>query len=229
MEEWVVTATHRQERTYKPPPDYCPLCPTKPGGFPTEIPAENYEIVVFENKFPSFRIPPPEPAVAGNQLHPVAPAVGLCEVVVYTPEHKSTLADQSLGQIYNLVRVWRDRFERLGAREEINYVFIFENKGDVIGVTLSHPHGQIYAFPYIPPRIEKELSASRSYFAQHERCLICDIIKDERADGRRVVYENGSFLAVVPFYARYPYEVHIFSTRHLQAMSDFTSVSTSSS
>jgi len=217
-----VTATHRQERTYKPPPDYCPLCPTKPGGFPTEVPAEDYEIVVFENKFPSFKIPPPEPAVAGNDLHPVEPSAGVCEVVLYSPEHNSTLADESVEQIHNLVRVWRDRYESLGARPEVKYVFIFENKGDVIGVTLSHPHGQIYAFPYTPPRVERELDASRAYFEGHRRCLICDIIRDERADGRRVVYENGSFLAVVPFYARYPYEVHIFSTRHLQALSDFT-------
>jgi UDPglucose--hexose-1-phosphate uridylyltransferase len=222
MEEWVVTATHRQERTYKPPPDYCPLCPTKPGGFPTEVPAEDYEIVVFENKFPSFRTPPPEPAVAGDELYPVEPASGVCEVVLYSPEHQGTLAEESVEQIHNLVRVWRDRYESLGAREEVKYVFIFENKGDVIGVTLSHPHGQIYAFPYVPPRIEKELESSRAHFERHRRCLICDIIRDERKDGRRLVYENDSFLAVVPFYARYPYEVHLFSSRHLQAMSDFT-------
>jgi UDPglucose--hexose-1-phosphate uridylyltransferase len=225
LEEWVVTATHRQERTYHPPPNYCPLCPTAPGGFPTEVPAENYEIVVFENKFPSFRIPPPAPAVEGNDLHPVAPAAGVCEVVLYSPEHNTTLTDQSVEHIHNLVRVWRDRYEALGASPEVKYVFIFENKGEVIGVTLSHPHGQIYAFPYIPPRVERELSASRAHFDQTGRCLICDIMQDEKdeAEGkRRIVGENDSFLAVIPFYARYPYEVHIFARRHLQAMSDFT-------
>lgn len=223
LEEWVVTATHRQERTYHPPPNYCPLCPTAPGGFPTEVPAENYEIAVFENKFPSFRTPPPIPAVEGNELHPVTTSDGVCEVVLYSPEHNTTLADQSVEHIYHLVRVWRDRYESLSARKEVKYVFIFENKGEVIGVTLAHPHGQIYAFPYIPPKIEKELAASRAHFERTARCLICDVIADEKQDGRRIVYENEAFLAVIPFYARYPYEVHLFAKRHLQAMSDFTS------
>jgi len=222
LEEWVVTATDRQERTYKPPVDYCPLCVTKPGGFPTEVPAANYEIVAFENKFPSFKLPPPEPEVTGDSLFRVAPAAGLCEVVLYSPEHNGTLADESIEQIERLVRVWRDRFESLGARPEINYVFIFENKGDVIGVTLAHPHGQIYAFPFVPPIVDRELRASCSHFARHARCLFCDIVSQEQTDGRRIVCANDSFLAVVPFYARYPYEVHIFATRHLQALTDLT-------
>jgi len=222
LEEWVVTATHRQERTYKPPDDYCPLCATRPGGFPTEVPAENYEIVAFENKFPSFKLPPPEPEVNGDSLFRVAPAAGLCEVVLYSPEHHGTLADESITQIERLVRVWRDRFESLGSRPEISYVFIFENKGDVIGVTLAHPHGQIYAFPFVPPIVERELRASHNHFVRHARCLFCDIVTQERTDGRRIVCANDSFLAVVPFYARYPYEVHIFAIRHLQALTDLT-------
>ncbi len=223
LEEWVVTATHRQERTYHPPPNYCPLCPTAPGGFPTEVPAGNYDIVVFENKFPSYRTPAPVPAVEGNELHPVTLSTGACEVVLYSPEHHTTLAGQSVEHLHHLVRVWRDRYESLGARAEVKYVFIFENKGEVIGVTLVHPHGQIYGFPYTPPKIEKELAASCAHFDRTGRCLICDVMADEKQDGRRIVCENEAFLAVIPFYARYPYEVHIFAKRHLQAMSDFTS------
>lgn len=222
LEEWVVTATHRQERTYHPPPNYCPLCPTAPGGFPTEVPAENYDIVVFENKFPSYRTPAPVPAVEGNDLHPVTLSAGVCEVVLYSPEHHTTLADQSVEHLHHLVRVWRDRYESLGARAEVKYVFIFENKGEVIGVTLAHPHGQIYGFPYTPPKVERELVASRAHFDRTGRCLICDVMADEKQDGRRIVCENDAFLAVIPFYARYPYEVHLFAKRHLQAMSDFT-------
>lgn len=222
LEEWVITATHRQERTYNPPDNYCPLCPTTLGGFPTEVPVEGYEIVVFENKFPSLRLPSPEPELDGNLLHPVAPADGLCEVVLYSPEHNGTLAAETVLQLERLIRVWRDRFQALGARHEIKYVFIFENKGDAIGVTLAHPHGQIYAFPFVPPRVERELASCRRHFTEYGRCLICDIIADERNDGRRVVSSNESFVAVVPFFARYPYEVHIYATRHLQALSDFS-------
>src|SRR4051794_38236451 len=149
LEEWVITATERQDRTFLPPADCCPLCPTKPGGFPTEIPASTYQIVAFENKFPSLRPVPPPPAVEKTSLYRVAPAYGECEVVVYTPDHASTLADRSVDEIERLIYVWTDRFRELGARDGIDYVYIFENKGEVIGVTLYHPHGQIYAFPFI--------------------------------------------------------------------------------
>lgn len=223
LEEWVATATHRQERTYKPPSDYCPLCPTTPGGFATEVPAATYEIVAFENKFPTFKLPAPTVEVAGNDLHPVAPANGLCEVILYSPKHDSSLAEETVAQIHRLVRVWRDRFHSLGEMKEIEYVFIFENKGDVIGVTLAHPHGQIYAFPFTPPQIERELAASNKYFARNRSCLLCDIVEDERKATLRVVSTNDSFIAFVPFYARFPYEVHIISARHLQAITDLTS------
>ena len=129
--EWVATATQRQERTFMPPADFCPLCPTKPGGFPTEVPESAYDIVVFENRFPSLRPDPPAPSVEGSELYPVRPACGVCEVVLYSPEHNTTLADQSVEHIHHLVRVWRDRYEALGVREEVKYVFIFENKGEV--------------------------------------------------------------------------------------------------
>jgi len=219
-EEWVITATHRQDRTYKPPADYCPLCPTRDGARPTEIPAPDYEIVVFENRFPSFSLPPPSDAIEGNVLHPVAPAGGLCEVVCYSAHHDRTLADEPVGQIHKLVRVWRDRFAALGARPEIQYVFIFENKGDAIGVTLSHPHGQIYGFPYVPPVVARELEACGRHYDRTRRCLVCDLIADEQSDGRRLVCRNDAFLAVVPFYARFPYEVHVMPRRHLQALTD---------
>lgn len=218
--EWVATATHRQERTFLPPADFCPLCPTKAGGFPTEVPEETYDIVVFENRFPSLRPDPPPPAIEGSELYPVRPGQGVCEVVLYSPNHNSTLAQEPVEQIYKLVRVWTDRFRELGALDFVDYVFEFENKGEAIGVTLHHPHGQIYAYPFIPPRVERELEQSRAHQERTDRCLMCDIIGEERRDRRRIVAENASFVAYVPFFARYPYEVHIASSRHLQALTD---------
>lgn len=218
--EWVATATHRQERTFLPPADFCPLCPTAPGGFPTEVPESTYDIVVFENRFPSLRSDPPAPAVEGSELYPVRPAEGVCEVVVYTPHHSSTLATEPVEQIYKLVQVWTDRFRALDALPFVDYVFIFENKGEAIGVTLHHPHGQIYAYPFIPPRILTELQQSRAHFEKTGHCLICDILSEERRDGRRIVAANDSFVAVIPFFARYPYEVHISPVRHLQALTE---------
>lgn len=220
--EWVVTATHRQERTYHPPKDYCPLCPTRPGAFPTEVPAEDYEIVVFENKFPSFRRSPLEPAVDGSELYPVRPAQGICEVVLYSPDHHGSLATSDVSDIARLVDVWADRYAELGSLEYIDYVLIFENKGEAVGVTLDHPHGQIYAFPYIPPKPAVELENAARHKAKTGRCLFCDILDAELKDGRRVVAANEDLVAVVPFFARYPYEVHILPRRHAASLPEFS-------
>jgi UDPglucose--hexose-1-phosphate uridylyltransferase len=218
--EWVATATHRQERTFLPPEDFCPLCPTPPGGFPTEVPEPTYDIAVLENRFPTMMTEPPPPAVAGSELYPVRPARGVCEVVLYAPRHTSSLAEEPVEQIYKLVQVWTDRFTALAALDFVEYVFIFENKGEAIGVTLDHPHGQIYACPFVPPRIRQELECSRAHRERTGRCLVCDTLAEERRDARRMIIENESFSAYIPFFARWPYEVHVVSARHLQALTD---------
>ncbi|GBC93119.1 Galactose-1-phosphate uridylyltransferase [bacterium HR15] len=222
LEEWVITATHRQERTFHPPPEYCPLCPTRPGKPPTEVPEPDYEIVVFENKFPSLLREPPEPAVAATPFSSVRPSEGVCEVVLYTPDHHATLTELPIARIEQLIYVWRDRYQALAARPEVQYVFIFENKGREIGVTLSHPHGQIYAYPFIPPTIERELRAQRRYLRRRGRCLLCEMLAFERADGRRLVDENGDWIALVPFFARYPYEVWLLPKAHRRDLLDLT-------
>ena len=219
--EWLATATRRQQRTFLPPADFCPLCPTKPGGFPTEIPESDYDIVVFENRFPSLRREPEAPAVEATELYPVRPSAGICEVVVYSPRHTSTLAQEPVEQLDKLIRVWTDRFRELSLHEFVKYVFIFENKGEAIGVTLHHPHGQIYAYPFIPPRIARELEQTHAHQEKTGRCLLCDVVGEERRDGRRIIAENDSFVAVIPFYARWPYELHIYSKRHAQVLTDF--------
>jgi UDPglucose--hexose-1-phosphate uridylyltransferase len=221
LEEWVITATQRQDRTFFPPPEYCPLCPTKPGAFPTEIPAPEYDIVVFENKFPSLRPEPPEPAVEAMDVCPVAPAVGVCEVVVYSSDHNSELATMPFEKFHKLVYVWADRFQELGDRPEVKFVFLFENKGREIGVTLAHPHGQIYAYPFIPPIPERELRGCKKHYDAHGECLLCRLVKDELEDGRRIVARNEGFVAYIPFFARYPYEVHIHPLQHRPAITDF--------
>lgn len=220
--EWTATATHRQDRTFLPPPNFCPLCPTKPGGFPTEIPEADYDIVVFENRFPSLMPNPPAPAVEASELYPVEPSFGECEVVVYSPNHSSTLAQEPVAQIYKLVQVWTDRFRELSALEFVEYVFIFENKGEAIGVTLHHPHGQIYAYPFVPPRVLREIEQARRHFEKNGSDLIGDILAQERSDGQRIVVQNNSFAAYVPFFARYPYELHIAPLRNVQDLTELT-------
>ena len=221
LREWVAYATHRQDRTFLPPAEYCPLDPTRPGGFPTEVPRESYEIAVFENKFPSFTPDAPEPEDDGSSLTPTAPGLGVCEVVLYSDDHYATLAGMSEGRIRNLVEVWADRYEELGSLDFVDYVFIFENKGEAIGVTLHHPHGQIYAYPFIPSRPKKELDAASEYRSRNpERCLHCDLLSAEHEDGRRLVVKGDHFAAFVPFYAHFPYEAHIYARRCTPSIAD---------
>lgn len=215
--EWVAYATHRQDRTFLPPKEYCPLDPTKPGGFPTEVPRESYDIVVFENKFPSFA---PDAATAGTGITATAPGRGVCEVVLYSQDHDSTLATMPERRIRNLIHVWADRYQDLGALDYVEYVFIFENKGEAIGVTLHHPHGQIYAYPFVPPRPRKELEAARDHKDETGGCLHCGLLSGELDDGRRLVVEGQNFAAFVPFYAHFPYEAHVYAKRCAPSIAD---------
>jgi UDPglucose--hexose-1-phosphate uridylyltransferase len=208
--EWVAYATERNDRTFLPT-DFCPLCPSGPGG-DTEVPLDTFEVVVFENRFPAFG-----PDREGGR--PVRPPSTGCEVVVYTPEHEATLAGLPLERVRLLVDVWADRYRALGSRTDVEYVYIFENKGEEVGVTLHHPHGQIYALPFLPPFANAELVASREHLARLGSCLHCDEIGIE-SDGPRVVLSEGSMTAFVPRAARWPYEVHVYPRRHVASIAD---------
>ncbi len=132
--EEVVYAIHRQARTFLPSRDHCPLCPTQPGGPQTEIPFPAFELAVFDNRFPAFEEPR-----------------GAAEVVVYTDDHDASFGTLAAARAEELMWVWRHRYAELGARADVDYVFIFENRGVEVGVTLHHPHGQIYGYPFLPP------------------------------------------------------------------------------
>jgi UDPglucose--hexose-1-phosphate uridylyltransferase len=220
--EWRTFATHRQGRTFLPATSACPLCPTRPGGPPTEVPRPAYQIAVFDNRFPSLSAHPPEPTVAGTDLSPVEPARGATEVVLYSDRHDVTLADVGVDHIARLVDVWADRYAVLGARDEVAYVFIFENKGESVGVTLHHPHGQIYGYPDIPPRARQQLDAAQRHLEQRGTCVWCDVVGQERADALRVVAANAHWLAFVPFAARFPYEVQLVTLRHVPSLLDLS-------
>ena len=220
--EWRMFAAQRQDRTFLPPDEYCPLCPTREGHPPTEIPLPAFDVVVFENRFPALVRSPPAPAVAGSALYPVAPSAGANEVVVYSDDHHLGLAQMGVARIAKVVEVWADRYAELGTRDEVAYVFIFENRGVAVGVTLHHPHGQIYAYPDIPPRVRRELDVAMTHFEDYGTCVHCDVVAREHADKTRVVAHNRSFVAHVPFAARFPYEIHVASLRHAASLLDLT-------
>jgi len=189
----VVVASHRQGRTYHPPADECPLCPSR-GGRHSEIPAADYDVVVFENRFPSL---------AGD--------AGRCEVVCFTADHDASFADLTEDRARLVLDAWTDRTAELSRLPGVEQVYCFENRGREIGVTLGHPHGQIYAYPFATPRTELML---RRLGEHHERTggrnLFDDVVAEERADGSRIVLEGEHWTAFVPRAAHWPYEVHLY-------------------
>jgi UDPglucose--hexose-1-phosphate uridylyltransferase len=156
LNEWVAVASHRQHRVFLPPKELCPLCASS-GEKLTEIPDNDYEVVVFGNRSPALTTPADSwklPAISGIDT-PNADAAGACEVVCYTSDHASSFAKLPVKQIRTVLEAWKDRDSALSKLPFIEYVFPFENRGEEVGVTLSHPHGQIYAYSFVPPRVEK--------------------------------------------------------------------------
>ena len=172
IKDWVMIASHRQGRPQMPK-DWCPFCPGS-GKVP-----ENYTVHKYDNDFPALSQNPPEPDDVANEFFKVKEAYGKCEVILYSPEHTVTLPELSVDHISKLVDLWTQRFEAISADEKIKYVFIFENRGDVVGVTMPHPHGQIYGYSVIPKKIELEMDSCREYFGENKKCLICDMLKEE--------------------------------------------------
>jgi UDPglucose--hexose-1-phosphate uridylyltransferase len=189
---------------------------------PTEVPSEDYDIVVFENKFPSLQQDSSEVIEKDPKFFKHGKAQGICEVVLFTSDHDGVMSEKPVNRYIKLVKVWRDRYQELGAKDYIDYVFIFENKGEEVGVTLHHPHGQIYAYPFIPPIIGQELNSSKEYLEKEGECLFCKTLKEEKKDSKRIIISNNSFTAFVPFYASYSYEVHIYANKHLPSFNDFS-------
>jgi UDPglucose--hexose-1-phosphate uridylyltransferase len=222
--EWIAYATHRQHRTFLPPPAYNPLAPTVDPLQPTELPDGVYDAAVFENLFPSFTglaHDPPELTIDTR------PARGMCEVVVFTREADASLGSLPLAQIELLFEVWAERYRELGARDDVQYVFAFENRGVEVGVTLHHPHGQIYAYPFVPPIPARELENQQAYLAAHGRGLLEALIDSEIAAGTRVLYAGPEAVAFVPVCARYPYEVWVAPRRPLPSVADLNDSSRS--
>jgi len=215
LDEWVAVAAHRQERTFLPPANECPLCPSRPG-CPTEIPASAYDVVVFENRFPSFSHRfPAGPAAQDDGLVPVRPGAGRCEVVCFTADHSSWFGALSEERVRTVVDVWADRTAVLSELPEVEQVFCFENRGEEIGVTLHHPHGQIYAYPFVTPACRRMLASARRHAERTGRNLFADLLVAERAAAVRIVALNAHWTAYVPAAARWPFEVHLYPHRHV--------------
>lgn len=217
--EWIPHAAHRMNRTFLPPADANPLAPAKPGAAYSdgEIPAEDYDVVVFENRFSSLmRVPgvvDEVTAFEGEDLWKIRPAAGRCEVICFSPESDKSLAQVSPQRMRTIIEAWADRTAELAKLDGIEQVFCFENRGHEIGVTLSHPHGQIYAYPYVTPRTEQMLGQARKHREATGRNLLKDILEAELKSGRRIILETEHWVAYVPMAARWPIEIHLAPRR----------------
>jgi UDPglucose--hexose-1-phosphate uridylyltransferase len=268
--EWVIVASHRQDRSFQPSAADCPLCPSR-DGHPTEVPAPEYDVVVFQNRFPALtgalapaltgalapalpgatvgaggaggaigasasdpasgdgdapsppgvlaHVPAARTAGVGHPARPSSSVLrsiageGRCEVICFSSDHDLSFADLTDEQARLVLDVWIDRTRDLAAYPGIEQVFCFENRGSEIGVTQTHPHGQIYAYPFATPRTNRMLDMTTSYRRRFGRNVFDDLLAAERADGSRIVAQNANWLAFVPYAARWPYEVHLYPNR----------------
>ncbi|WP_197281146.1 MULTISPECIES: galactose-1-phosphate uridylyltransferase [unclassified Mycobacterium] len=216
--QWVIVAALRQDRTYKPPPDQCPLCPG-PTGLTSEVPAPDYDVVVFENRFPSLSGTGAALAPPGDGFVSV-PGQGRSEVICFSSDHTGSFAGLAPAHGRLVVEAWRHRTGELMTTPGVEQVFCFENRGEEIGVTLTHPHGQIYGYPYLTPRTAAMLGQAREHRNRHGTNLFGDLLAGEVADGGRIVARDDLFTAFVPFAARWPVEVHIYPNRFVRNVTE---------
>lgn len=219
LAEWVAYATHRQNRTFLPPPEHSPLLASCDPAKPTEVPQGSWDIAVFENLFPTFTDAARRPPTLSI---PTAEGRGICEVVVFAQDPSTSLGALPLWHVELLIDVWADRYQELGTRSDVQYVFPFENRGPEVGVTLHHPHGQIYGYPFVPPVPAREMEQQRAYFQQHRRGLLENFVANELTADARLVYVGPAVAAFVPVCARYSYEVWIAPYRGAASFAELT-------
>jgi UDPglucose--hexose-1-phosphate uridylyltransferase len=217
-DQWVVVAGHRQARTFLPPTSECPLCPTHDDQL-TEVPEDSYDVVVFENRFPSLTS---NDEALGHHDARTRHGFGRCEVVCFTSDHGSSLSNVDADRIALVLEAWIDRTVELSGIPGVEYVFVFENRGVEIGVTLSHPHGQIYAYPFVPPRDEQIRASAHSYRERTGGDLFDEVIRQELADAERILYDGDGWVAFVPRAARWPFEIQMYTKRSVSRLPDLT-------
>lgn len=226
--DWAIYAAHRQNRTFLPPANEDPLAPTRLGQHPSEIPEDDYQITVFENRFPSLSMhlgfaEGHDPYVGGNELFHRAPALGRCEVVCFTPDADGSFKDLPLARKRALIDVWAHRTEELEAIDDVALVFPFENRGEEIGVTLHHPHGQIYSYPFVPPRAAAIAKQARTHRSSRSTSLFDEIIAAELHAGDRVIADTPHFLVFTPAAAKWPLEIMVMAKRAVPSFPHLTS------
>lgn len=213
--DWIMIASHRQNRPQMPK-DWCPFCPGS-GKVP-----DSFEVYKYDNDFPALSQTPPPPDDVAGDFYKTADCYGKCEVILYSSGHTVTVPELSDAHMNKLVDLWCERFADITADPKIKYCYIFENRGEAVGVTMPHPHGQIYGYSFIPKKLQLETASAREHLDSTGNCIFCDMLQAERKDEQRVIFQNEHFTVFLPFFCEYPYGVYIMSNRHCQYITDFT-------
>jgi len=215
LKDWTMVASHRQNRP-EMPKNWCPFCPNS-GRVP-----KDYDVYKYDNDFPALCQEPSEPDDVGSNFYKVRPAYGKCEVILYSPKHDALIWQLDLKHLRKLVDLWCERYIELSKDEKIKYIFPFENRGKEVGVSMPHPHGQIYGYSFIPLKLQLELNSCREYYEENDECLICRMNNEEKDFKKRIIMENEDFICYLPFFTDYPFGVFIVSKVHKSKIIDFT-------
>ncbi|MEB2793209.1 MAG: galactose-1-phosphate uridylyltransferase [Caldisphaeraceae archaeon] len=206
--QWIIVSSVRKERRWRTE-GYCPFCPG------SEETGYGWNTLVLPNKYSALSFD--AESVNNEGIYIKSRALGECGVIIETPDHNvKDLDELSNEALKEVISQWKMVTERYRSNKRIAYLMIFRNKGEEIGVSLFHPHGQYYAMPFIPLRIRNIVENSRRYYRRFNVCIFCQIINQEMASEKRVIYENNSFVLLMPFFSSWPYELHIYPKRHLQ-------------
>ncbi len=219
--QWVVVTTARQDRPQMP----ANWCPFDPGS--GRVP-EHYDVYLYSNDFPAFS-PDADPFVPHPGLFAETGPRGACDVVLYSPEHTLPPSKLTVDNWRKIVGLWTERTRQHAQNPEIALVVVFENCGEAVGVTMPHPHGQIYAMPFVPPIVEKELASARDHAnANGGECLFCRLLEEEIKQHSRIVDSNEHFVTFVPYAARFPAEISLYPRRHVRTLLDLSEAERSS-
>ncbi len=214
LDTWTMIATNRQKRPHLPE-DYCPFCPGS-----KNVP-EKFDVLVYPNDFPVLERNPAKIKKQNSKIYRNAEAAGRCEVILYSSDHDKQFYLLSDEQVFKIVFTWVIRCLKLGEDKRIKYIYPFENRGEEVGVTIHHPHGQLYAYPFVPHKIETELKNCKNYFRKNGSNLFTDLNRAEKKYKKRVVCENDRFIAYIPYFTDYPFGVFIVSKSRIGNLSEF--------
>lgn len=218
LDTWTMVATNRQHRPHLPK-DYCPFCPSQNKALP------KYDVMAYENDFPVMSLEKikvkSQKSKAKSGIFKKADAIGKCEVILYSPDHNKKLYQLSIQHVCKIVLLWHERFVALSKDERIKYIFPFENRGEEVGVTMPHPHGQLYAYSFVPAKVREELHNSKQYYKQNGKSIFADLNAAEKKYKKRVVYENDSFIAYIPYFTDYPFGVYVVSKKLIAGLHKF--------